>query len=523
MLITDLLTTSKLTQVTVLVLERGGSSSKYSNIPYIHHELEIDPLTKIYKSIPPKSGACLGVACLLEVGNGLGGGTMYDQMVYTRGSKFDYDTWSEMGAKGWSYDEVVLLFKDIETIDDTIPKSKFRGTRGPVHLSTQSNDYNFQHLTNRWLSAATELGYPVGDYNTEKQVVFAEIQRYIRNGVRENMGDIFLGRYKKSRTNIDYRMLANVTKVLMRGRKAIGVEYLDGISHQTRQVYARKEVLLAAGALETPRLLMVSGIGPKDQLEQANIPVISHLPGVGRHLQDHPFTVILFSTNISTINPVIEQNEANYCKYLKTGTGVFSSTSVFAMAFLATSVSKTPDDAQVQMYLNFTPRISGLRAIFGAVNPRSRGTVTLNQADPSGDAIVDTNYLHKGVDKANMLEAIQVILKVMKTKPFRQINATLYNSNESLCSNYEFASSKYWSCFVQKSTINYGRFSGTCRMGAQDDPRAVVDPRLRVRTVRRLRVVDSSVMPTVIRGNSGVAALLIGWKGALMIKHDHRL
>lgn len=448
---------------------------------------------------------------------------MYHNMIHTRGSKLDYDTWSSMGAKGWSYDEVLPLFKDIETIDATIPKSAYRGTRGPVHVTARSGQAVFQHLTERWLNAASELGYKVGDSDAENQLVFSPVPRAIRNGVRENMGDLFLRKHENSRTNIHYRLLANVTKVLMKGRKAIGVEYFDGILNKTRRVCAEKEVILAAGPFESPRLLMVSGIGPKKQLKEASIPVISNLPGVGRYLQDHPYAVITFSTNISAFNANTVQDEVNYCKYLKTKTGVYSSTVEFGMGFLATNASKAANDAQIALFMTFEPEIHGLRAIFAAINAKSRGTVTLNSTNPGGDAIVDINYLSRRADKANLLEAVQVFVKLAETNAFKRINMTLTNIDQSLCSNIKFASSKYWSCFVRKATTGFGRFAGTCRMGGKDDRRAVVDPRLRVRTVRRLRVIDSSVMPIVTRGNAGVGALLFGWKGALIIKQDHGL
>jgi len=427
---------------------------------------------------------------LINQGRVLGGSTSMNALMYVRGNPRNFDHWSALGNPGWSYAEVLPYFKCSE--DYAGGASEFHGVGGP--LSVRDNpDPNSR--SEAFMAGAVELGYdgPNWDYNGARQEEGAGLLQFTidREGNRSSAATAFLAPVRE-RPNLTIITEAQVTRLLLAGNRVIGAEYSQ--AGQTQQAHAEREVILSAGAFQSPRLLMLSGIGPADQLRAHDIPVIADLPGVGQNLQDHLQLPVVYQSHSEQPLPT-----------LLTGNVLFLQTQPDAPA-------GAPD-----LQLNFTPAVPALLApvlqlpvpagIFLPilVQPRSVGTVGLRSANPLDLPVINPDYLQHPADLQVFIAAIKLIRELVTTDAFVDLNAgeILPGPDTDL------------EQFIRTQTSTLWHPVGTCKMG--HDRTAVVDAYLRVYGITGLRVADASVMPTIVSGNTLAACYMIGEKTADML------
>jgi choline dehydrogenase-like flavoprotein len=406
-----------------------------------------------------------------------------------RGNRRNFDRWTALGADGWCYETALHYYKELEDFEGGA--SEYHGVGGPISVRVCPDP---AMRSQEFLVGVTELGYdgPHWDYNGERQENGAGLLQFHigKDGRRCGAAAAFLVPIQ-GRPNLTLKTGAEATRLLIEGKRAVGVEYQkDG---QTHQVRAHREVIVSAGALQSPKLLMLSGIGPAEQLRKHGIPVVVDLPGVGQNLQDHVQVPFVFRTKTARPNP-----------QLLTGNILFVNTR-----------TSTPD-APPDMQLNFTPAVpvplspslnfGGPACIFLAilVQPESVGTVGLRSANPLDAPIINPNYLQERADVETFLETLKLVRRIAGTTAFADLNGG------------ELApGSADPEAFIRAQASTIWHPAGTCKMGR--DLNAVVDPQLRVAGVKGLRVIDASVMPTVTSGNIVAVCYLIGARGADII------
>ncbi|XP_067133170.1 glucose dehydrogenase [FAD, quinone]-like [Centruroides vittatus] len=480
-------------------------------------------------------------------GKVLGGSSVLNSMVYVRGNKRDYDQWAEDGATGWSFDDVLPYFKKSE--DNRVPEiteKDYHGTGGELTVDKPS----YKNPINKaMLEAGKELGYPTGDYNGVSQKVFSEVQATIRDGRRCSTKKAFLDPIV-GRRNLDIRTSAFVTKINFdNNKRATGVTFdYDG---KTITVSVRREVILSAGAINSPQLLMLSGIGPKEELEKLQIPVVSDLP-VGKNLQDHVFTLAMIAT-VETQETLLTSRIKvdDVLSYLKENKGILSTLAgCDTVGFVNTKYNKIEDWPDIELVLATASLATdggttfknavGLsdqvlkEYILPYVNnhtiscspllqrPKSKGEVRLNSANPYDHPIIDPNYFSHPDDLKVLVEGTKICLDLFSTSAMKKIGTKAIDAIIPGCEQYKQFSDEYLACASQTITQTSYHPVGTCKMGNIRDKSTVVDPRLRVKGVNGLRVVDASIIPTMISGHINAAAIMIGEKASDMILDDFK-
>jgi choline dehydrogenase len=424
---------------------------------------------------------------VINQGKVLGGSTSINAMMYVRGSRYNYDTWNALGADGWSYADVLPAFKALE--DYAGGASDEHGSGGPIPVVDCPDPVM---RSEAFMVAATEVGFqgPFWDTNTARQEHGAGLLQFHIDGQgrRASAATVFLDPVAH-RPNLTVQTGAHATRVLFEGKRAVGVEYRQGGRRKTAR--AAHEVIVSAGALQSPKVLMLSGIGPADHLRAHGIEVVADLPGVGQNLQDHVQLPVVFKRK--TDAPPTTLLTGNVL-FLRTRPGM--------------------DAAPADVQLNFTPSIPAplapmLGIPFAAciflpilVQPFSVGQVTLRSADPLDPPTIDPRYLQQPADVQAFVRAIETIRAIAAAPAFADLNEVeiMPGADADLEAHVRGQSSTLW------------HPAGTAKMGR--DAMAVVDPLLRVHGVEGLRVVDASVMPTVTSGNTVAPAFMIGWRAA---------
>lgn len=441
-----------------------------------------------------------------------------------RGSPADYDEWALNGNEGWSFSQVLPYFKYSEgNYDKDISKNKFyHSTQGPLDVGRYPYvDDNVDIL----LSALNELGYNYTDTNGRNQLGFMRIQTVSYLGERVSSYTAFIEPIRKLRSNIDIVTEALVTKILLEDRrdvlKAVGVEY---IKNGTKTIVkASKEVILSAGAINSPKLLMQSGIGPKEYLEYLDIKVFSDLP-VGGNFQDHvsvclPVIKLTKTATTSKFTEKLKDISAYYAK----GIGPLSA-NFQVVAFFESSISDvlgTPDiefrfrGHDSNMYYDKLDICTSL------LTPKSTGQIVLNATNPVfGTPLIYPNFLKDPSDEKKLLEGIQEAVKVFDTDVFKsaefEFDPRPILNNE--CRDHDHITEAFWSCIIRQFSAPLHNYVGTCKMGPSKDPEAVVDSNLRVYGVVNLRVIDASIIPKVTRGSTAAPVIMIAEKGSDLIK-----
>lgn len=521
----------------VLLLEAGGfyDENLLFHIPIHWLDLENTKHDWEYYTEPQKS-SCLGMKdsrCFWPRGRVLGGSSVLNAMQYTRGSRYDFDEWAANGCTGWSYKDVLPYFLKSEDIQiDELKSSKYHHSGGPMAVSGG----RVTELSDLYLQAGQELGYNITDYNGADQEGFSRIQVTVRNGVRDATGLAFLGRMGK-KPNLDIVIETFVTKVEIKDKTAQGVYYIR--NGRRSYVAARKEVILSAGAINSPQLLMLSGIGPKDHLQSLNIPVIADLP-VGNNMHDHQMAFMFTKINrsISLSNNLLGSFLTRF-KYNVFGTGPLTIAGSDGSAFYYNDKSKRgKSNADVQViifskyidinYFNFKDdvakeylakdgNVEGFNFIVSVTHPKSRGTLRLRSSDPFDYPVLDPQYLTDKKDIEDFIGGIRLWERFLQTNTMKELGADINGMKMSFCSQHKFRSNDYWECFVRHLATTVYHHSCTCKMGADDDTTAVVDPKLKVKGITGLRVVDASVFPSVTSGNTNAPTIMVAEKAADMI------
>ncbi|XP_062603385.1 alcohol dehydrogenase [acceptor]-like isoform X1 [Saccostrea cucullata] len=530
----------------VLLIEAGGSeeNNEVVRVPFAAIDLQNTEVDWAFRTTP-QTKACLGMRdkrCAWPRGRVLGGSSSIHNMNNVRGSRHDYDGWAKDGCLGWGYKDVLPYFIKSEDIQiQDLQNSAYHGIGGPLPVS----DGTATPLSNVYRQAMEELGYSVTDCNGKTQTGFCPTQENVKDGERWGSAKAFL-RPAMNRPNLHVVTKAFVTKILINDKLASGVTFVKDNIKQT--ILAGKEVIVSAGTINSPKLLMLSGVGPKHHLEKLRIPVTADLP-VGENLQDHIMTTMFYNDNTNSggsTSPSI----ATILKYLTFRSGALSKPHGEASVFLTDDVNHPPStqfsfysvnvhptyaDQYVQ-FLNIDPKNKeGIRKKFEnnlnkgigtffaeniLLHPKSRGTIRLQSTDPFDAPLIDPNYLDHPDDMKTLLKGIDLYMKVANTTAFRSIGASPMDPYEEYlppCNTLPFPSEEYWVCRIKYYTYTVYHPTSTCRMGAQDDPTAVVDPQLRVKRIKNLRVVDASVMRNVPSGNTNAPTVMIAEKAADMI------
>jgi choline dehydrogenase len=444
-------------------------------------------------------------------GKVLGGSSSINAMIYIRGSAMDYDRWKDLGNEGWGFTDVLPYFKKSENHERGA--GEFHGTGGPLNVA----DLGLVNpLTRAFIAGAQEIGIrAIADFNgaTQDGVGLYEVTQ--KNGQRHSAADAYL-RTALARPNLTVTSGALATRVLIENSHATGVAFLqDGAE---RQIRATGEVILAGGTVNSPQLLMLSGIGPADQLSRVGIPAVHDLPGVGANLQDHP----MVSVGYLCTKPVSldgAETLANLLRYLIFKKGPLTSNVAEAGLFASSRKDLKAPDTQ----LLFGPayyRGHGLMRrkehCFGfgptLITPDSRGSISLRSANPLDAPAIRANYLSTDADMRTMIEGVRLSRRIAHTRAFDPYRGQELHPGANATSDADIAE------FLRNEVETLYHPVGTCKMG--NDPLAVVDSHLRVHGIARLRVVDASVMPTIPAGNTNAPTVMIAEKAADMIRHS---
>ena len=448
-------------------------------------------------------------------GLGLGGSSSINGMVYVRGNPLDFERWqNEQGARGWGYADVLPYFKRAETRAEG--GNAYRGGDGP--LSTTYGTLR-NPLHQAWLDAAQEAGYRLTeDYNGFRQEGFGRMDMTVRKGTRCSAAKAYLYPARK-RSNLRVIQNALATRVLFEGTRAVGIEFERG--GQLQQVRAGREVILSGGSINSVQLLKLSGIGPAQELKDLGVTVVADRPGVGANLQDH----LEFYFQMACTQPVTLFGQANLLGKARAGaqwlflrSGVGATSHFESSGFIRSRAGIRYPDIQYHFFpmaINYDGSAlateHGFQAHVGPMRSKSRGTVTLRSANPRDKPKIQFNYMSDPDDWAEMRACVRLTREI-----FQQPAFAAWRGRE-MQPGADCTSDEAIDAFVADHVESALHPSCTCKMGSPSDPLAVVDPELRVIGVQGLRVIDSSVMPSITTGNLNAPTIMIGEKGADLV------
>ncbi|XP_069687311.1 glucose dehydrogenase [FAD, quinone]-like [Periplaneta americana] len=524
----------------VLLLEAGGEEPFESQIPAFGNNLKLSYLDWQYTT-EPESTSCGGEPCQWPRGKVLGGGSSINDMIYNRGNRYDYDLWEQWGNTGWSYKDVLPYFKKSENnLDPDIANDTTYHSVGG-YQSVGRFPYTDGNL-NPIMKGFEDIGYKVVDFNGRQVLGVAHLQATNHYGVRRSTNEAFLTPIRHIRNNLKIVTNVRVTKILFDGKKAVGIEYVgEKDKCISGKLKASKEVIVSCGSINSPQLLLQSGIGPKETLENLGIPVIKNLK-VGYNLHDHTgsFVVSYFVGNSTRPNSDdINRDAILYSQTNRNGpwSGIGSlSVTAYANSRYANTSIDFPDiqfstipsttDSKEPGYCEnnavspwcYYNRITFMPAI---LRPTCRGLLTINSSDPFDRPLLYPNNFCDDHDMNTIIDGFVAATKLAESKSFKENGFVLDKTPPPKCAHLEYGTEPYWRCGAMVGTHSNYHAVGTCKMGPDTDPDAVVDPNLRVYGVPNLRVIDSSIMPQVVSGNTNAPTIMIAEKGADLVKKSY--
>ena len=507
----------------VLVLEAGGTDLRfYVQMPLGYGKTFFDPAVNWNYKAEPDPGLA-GNADHWPRGKILGGSSSINAMVWIRGAREDYDGWRDAGNPGWGYDDLLPAFKAIE--DNQAGANTWRGKGGPVHVTDMSPAVH--PLTHRYIEAGRQAGLPFNpDFNGESQEGVGIYQISTRGGRRMSAARAFL-RPAMKRGNVRVETGAFVTRILFEGRRAVGVEYEQ--NGKSKRARAGREVILSGGSVNSPQLLQLSGVGPGPLLQSLGIPVVHANANVGANLQDHVGINYTFKARVPTLNSVLRPwwgKALVGMRYLMTGTGPLSLSINNGGGFFRTDPTRDRPNMQLyfQAFSTVIPRVGerplltpdpwpGFSIGLSNARPSSRGEIMIRSADPRQYPKIVANAYSTNHDVEEMLAAVKFVRTIAAQPAIAEVIAEEVLPGPSVQSDADLIDD-----FRRRSGTVYHPCS-TCRMGP-DPATSVVDPRLKVHGVEGLRVIDASIFPGNITGNTNAPAIMTGWKGAELVLGD---
>ncbi len=502
----------------VLLLEAGGPDKKMEiHIPAAYAKLNRTEVDWGFSTEPQAN--VLNRRMYLPRGKTLGGSSSTNAMAYVRGNRADYDEWAALGNAGWSYDEVLPYFTRSEHNEQI--DNRFHGQAGELNV-THAQRYQTP-VAEAFVSACMERGLPENrDYNGAEQRGAGLFQFTIKNQKRHSAAVAFLWPAMR-RPNLTVLTHALTERVLIEKDRAVGVEFRVG-KGGSQTATARQEVILSAGAFNSPQLLMLSGVGDAEELKRHGIPLKKHLPGVGQNLQDHLFFPVSALSKVPLVNNELSTfgQLRGLMQYGLFKSGPLTISPLEAVAFLKLGDSPDPVDFQfhfspvhlggdyvADLYdLNTLPLAGGFTILPTLLKPKSRGYVGLHSANPTDAPLIQPNFLSEEEDLKTLLAGAHQALEVMEAPAFDAYR-------QAIIAPADRSSDDALIAHISRSLETVYHPIGTCKMG--QDETAVVDEKLCVRGIEGLRVVDASIMPRIVAGNTNAAAIMIGEKGADLI------
>ncbi|HSF45633.1 MAG TPA: GMC family oxidoreductase N-terminal domain-containing protein [Chitinophagaceae bacterium] len=505
-------------EFSVLLLEAGEPDKKMEiHIPGAYGNLHGTEVDWKFWSEPQEHVD--GRRIYLPRGKVLGGSSSTNAMAYVRGSRYDYDEWASFGNKGWGYQDVLPYFKRSEDNEDL--NSEYHGKGGPLHVAYAKEP---SPLGREFVKACGQCGIAEnGDYNGAEQVGAHMLQFNIKNGTRQSAATAFL-KPVLHRKNLTVKTGCQVTQIMLEGNEARTVEFITtrGI---TARASCRKEIILSGGAFQSPHILMLSGIGDRDELQRAGIEVKHHLPGVGKNLQEHAWSGVSCYSDIPTGNTVLRPfpKFKAVMQHLLFKRGPLTNSPLEANAFYKTEpLLQRPDmqfhfaplgnapDYSTDLYkIGSFPTTDGFSVLSIIIRPKSRGYVTLKDKDPLAAPLIQPNLLSDPEDLNVMLKGLRKAIEIVSAPALKAYSSKGINLPKKPFDDENLVA------HIRKSLETLYHPVGTCKMG--NDEMAVVDDQLRVRGIRNLRVADGSIMPTIVSGNTNAACVMIGEKASDLI------
>jgi choline dehydrogenase len=501
-------------RTTVLLLEAGRASHILSRLPISFGLLIHNAAANwLYESDPEPGTANRAIP--VPRGKLLGGSSAINGLVWVRGQPLDYDTWAQMGARGWSWQDVAPVFDRIEDFETR--GAQGRGNGGPLHVSIVPDE---NPLYDALFKAAVEAGYRVNpDYNSEDQEGVGKTQASIRRGRRMSVSHCYLEPAMR-RKNLRVVTEAAARRVLLDGRRCVGIAY----EHRGGRVEARadREVILSAGAIATPQLLELSGIGRPEILKAHDIEVMHALPAVGENFRDHINARIVWRVE----DPRVSYNykaqgiraAGQALRYLATGGGFFSLPSAPLVAFLKTRPEVATPDVQMHLipYSIKDPKrrklqdFPSMTVACYQLRPESLGSVHIRSADPDAHPAIRFNFLGDSIDQRTMADGFRMMRKIVEAPAMDRIRGEEYSPGKGVESDEQVLT------WIRNNSQTAYHPIGTCRMG--QGPNTVVDEKLRVHGLKNLRIADASIFPTMPSGNTNAPAIMVGEKAADLIR-----